>query len=122
MPSPKISTFREITPLIYSWTTPDIPKYDGWEKIGYTEQETADARIAQQASQLSVEKKKLWVAASPVHVRGRRALHRHGLPRLPQAAGRGAGDQAQAHRVAPLRARAEEVAGLLQRLRRPGLP
>ncbi len=60
MPSPKISTFREITPLIYSWMTPDIPKYDGWEKIGYTEQETADARIAQQASQLSVEKKKLW--------------------------------------------------------------
>jgi type II restriction enzyme len=60
MPSPKIRTFREITPLIYSWTTPDIPKYVGWEKIGYTEQESADARIAQQASQLSVDKKKLW--------------------------------------------------------------
>jgi type II restriction enzyme len=60
MPSPKIRTFREITPLIYSWTTPDIPKYAGWEKIGYTEQASADARIAQQASQLSVDKKKLW--------------------------------------------------------------
>jgi type II restriction enzyme len=60
MPSPKIATFREITPLIYSWTTPDIPKYAGWEKIGYTEQKSADARIAQQASQLSVDKKKLW--------------------------------------------------------------
>lgn len=60
MPSPKISTFREITPLVYSWTTPDIPKYDGWEKIGYTEQKSAEARITQQASQLSVEKKKLW--------------------------------------------------------------
>lgn len=60
MPSPKIRAFREITPLIYSWMTPDIPKYAGWEKIGYTEQESADARIAQQASQLSVEKKKLW--------------------------------------------------------------
>jgi len=60
VPSPNISTFREITPLIYSWTTPDVPKYQGWEKIGYTEQESADARIAQQASQLSVEKKKLW--------------------------------------------------------------
>lgn len=60
MPSPKISTFREITPLIYSWQTPDVPKYDGWEKIGYTEQESADARIAQQASQLSVQKQKLW--------------------------------------------------------------
>lgn len=40
--------------------TPDVPKYAGWEKIGYTEQESADARIAQQASQLAVEKKKLW--------------------------------------------------------------
>lgn len=60
MPSPKISTYREIVPLIYSWRTPDIPKYDGWEKIGYTEQESADARIAQQASQLSVEKQKVW--------------------------------------------------------------
>jgi len=58
--SPKINTFREITPLIYSWKTPDIPKYDGWEKIGYTEQESADTRIAQQASQLSVDKQKLW--------------------------------------------------------------
>lgn len=60
MPSPKIRTFREITPFVYSWATPDIPKYAGWEKIGYTEQGSADARIAQQASQLSVEKKKLW--------------------------------------------------------------
>ena len=60
MASPKISTFREITPIVYSWKTSDIPKYDGWEKIGYTEQESADARIAQQASQLSVEKQKVW--------------------------------------------------------------
>lgn len=60
MASPKINTFREIVPYVYSWTTPDIPKYDGWEKIGYTEQESPDARIAQQASQLSVEKRKVW--------------------------------------------------------------
>ena len=52
MPSPKISTYREITPFVYSWRTPDIQKYDGWEKIGYTEQESADKRISQQASQL----------------------------------------------------------------------
>jgi type II restriction enzyme len=58
--SPNITTFREIIPMIYSWTTPDIPKYDGWEKIGYTEQGSADKRIAQQASQLSVQKKVVW--------------------------------------------------------------
>lgn len=61
MDSPQISTFREIIPVVYSWTTPDIPKYQGWEKIGYTEQEGgADARIAQQASQLGITKQKLW--------------------------------------------------------------
>lgn len=60
MPSPKISTYREIVPLIYSWRTPDVPKYDGWEKIGYTEQESADKRIAQQASQMSITKEKVW--------------------------------------------------------------
>lgn len=60
MTSPNISTFREITPLIYSWSTPDIPKYLGWEKIGYTEQESAAKRIAQQASQLSVTKVQNW--------------------------------------------------------------
>lgn len=64
MPNPtnlKINTFHEVIPYIYSWTTPDIPKYEGWEKIGYTEQSGGpDARIAQQASQLSVRKIKLW--------------------------------------------------------------
>lgn len=60
MSSPNINTFREVVPLIYSWRTPDVPKYLGWEKIGYTEQETADTRIAEQASQMSITKEKLW--------------------------------------------------------------
>ena len=60
MSSPNISTYREIIPLIYSWSTPDIPKYNGWEKIGYTEQDSAATRIAQQASQLSVAKVQNW--------------------------------------------------------------
>lgn len=60
MPSPKIDTYREIIPVVYSWRTPDIPKYAGWEKIGYTEQGSADARIAQQASQMSITKEMVW--------------------------------------------------------------
>ena len=61
MTNPKISTFREVVPVVYSWMTPDVPKYEGWEKIGYTEQEGgADVRIAQQASQLGIEKRKVW--------------------------------------------------------------
>ncbi len=60
MPSPEINTYREIRPVIYSWSTPDLPKYAGWEKIGYTEQQTAAERVAQQASQLSIDKKLEW--------------------------------------------------------------
>ncbi|MCI4674586.1 DEAD/DEAH box helicase family protein [Candidatus Mycolicibacterium alkanivorans] len=60
MASPDIRTFREIVPLIYSWKTPDVPKYDGWEKIGYTEQASADTRVAQQASQMSIRKEIVW--------------------------------------------------------------
>lgn len=61
MSRPNIETYRVITPLIYSWSTPDIPKYEGWEKIGYTEQDSADARIGQQASQLAIAKHENWV-------------------------------------------------------------
>lgn len=60
MSSPKIDTFREIVPLVYAWRTPDVPHYAGWEKIGYTEQVSADARIAQQASQMSITQEKVW--------------------------------------------------------------
>ncbi|MFT4260252.1 DEAD/DEAH box helicase [Microbacterium sp.] len=60
MGNPEISTYREITPIIYSWVTDDIPHYSGWEKIGYTEQESAEKRISQQASQLSISQRKLW--------------------------------------------------------------
>lgn len=60
MTSPQIDTFCRINPMVYSWRTPDIPKYDGWEKIGYTGTQTVDDRIAQQASQLQVAKEKVW--------------------------------------------------------------
>ena len=60
MSAPQLSTYREIKPVLYSWSTPDIPKYSGWEKIGYTDQMSAAARIAQQASQMSVAKDINW--------------------------------------------------------------
>lgn len=66
MTNPKLSTYREIIPLIYSWSTPNVPKYDGWEKIGYTEQASAELRISQQASQLNISKITNW---------SRRAIH-----------------------------------------------
>lgn len=60
MTIPRIKTYREITPLVYSWSTPDIPKYNGWEKIGYTEQDSAETRVNQQASQLNINKVINW--------------------------------------------------------------
>lgn len=60
MNAPHLSTYREIKPVIYSWSTPDVPKYNGWEKIGYTDQQTAADRIAQQASQMNVTKDINW--------------------------------------------------------------
>lgn len=60
MTSPHINTFHEVVPYVYSWRTPDILKYEGWEKIGYTEQESVDRRISQQASQLNITKIKVW--------------------------------------------------------------
>ena len=68
MPSPKISTFREITPLIYSWTTPDIPKYDG---LGEDRVHRAgERRRAHRAAGIPAVRREEEgvVAAGPVHV------------------------------------------------------
>ena len=54
-----VDPVHEIDPRIYSWCTPDVSKYVGWEKIGYTIRD-ADVRIAEQASQLRIAKEKLW--------------------------------------------------------------
>ncbi|MBP3222503.1 MAG: GIY-YIG nuclease family protein, partial [Actinomycetaceae bacterium] len=60
--SQRIATTRPIRPMCYGWSTPDIPKYDGWVKIGYTDKQTVEDRVAQQASQLSIAKKIEWSA------------------------------------------------------------
>lgn len=46
--SSKVQTTVPATPMIYSYTTPEIRRHDGWTKIGYTEQDVDD-RIAEQA-------------------------------------------------------------------------
>ena len=43
----KISTAKNVTPMIYAYTTPEIARHDGWTKIGYTEQDV-QTRIKQQ--------------------------------------------------------------------------
>jgi type II restriction enzyme len=56
-----LTPYEELTPLIYAWrvANDEVPRYRGWEKIGYTTQ-SADARIAQQASQMDISQEKIW--------------------------------------------------------------
>ncbi|WP_426594915.1 DEAD/DEAH box helicase [Cellulomonas sp. McL0617] len=98
--SPKIKTFDEVVPMIYSWTTPSVisPGHttsledDGWEKIGYTEG-SVDVRIAQQASQMGafVRKRKLWAYKAQFITEGggwfrdhefHKFLHQQGIKRF----------------------------------------
>lgn len=55
-----ISTSEQIHPKIYAWSTPDIPKYLDWLKIGYTRKQTVEKRVSQQASQLSITQHIEW--------------------------------------------------------------
>ena len=47
MQRPNIKTAKNVTPMIYAYTTPEIARHDGWTKIGYTEQDV-ETRIKQQ--------------------------------------------------------------------------
>ena len=40
-------TARQVVPMIYAYTTPEIARHNGWTKIGYTEQ-SVDKRLKQQ--------------------------------------------------------------------------
>ena len=42
-----LRTARQMVPMIYAYTTPEIARHNGWTKIGYTEQ-SVDKRLKQQ--------------------------------------------------------------------------
>ncbi|MGN0379984.1 MAG: DEAD/DEAH box helicase family protein [Butyrivibrio sp.] len=44
---PDIKTSRQVVPMIYGYSTPEVMRHNGWTKIGYTEQEV-ETRIKQQ--------------------------------------------------------------------------
>ena len=60
MDKPNLYTYRTIVPVIYSWSTPDVPKYKGWEKIGQTRRATAKERVDEQGSQMAITKELNW--------------------------------------------------------------
>ena len=50
MRTPQIKSFKRIIPMIYAYTTPEIPSHRGWTKIGYTANQTVEERIHQQTA------------------------------------------------------------------------
>ncbi len=55
-----LNTSQKVIPMCYAYSTPDIPKYNGWVKIGYTEKQDVDDRIKQQGSEFHITKKEEW--------------------------------------------------------------
>lgn len=55
----KISTTKEVIPVCYAYTTPELRKHDGWTKIGFTERD-ANVRIREQVSTSDVDYKLEW--------------------------------------------------------------
>ena len=47
MNKPNIQTTKQVVPMIYGYSTPEVARHDGWTKIGYTEQDV-ETRIKQQ--------------------------------------------------------------------------
>lgn len=52
--SVKIKTTTKVAPQVYVYQTPDIPKHDGWIKVGYTEKKV-DKRVHEQTDTADVD-------------------------------------------------------------------
>ena len=60
----QIKTTKIVYPQIYSYTLPDLPQYDGAQKIGYTERQNVDDRIREQVHTPAIDLRyiKQWYA------------------------------------------------------------
>ena len=54
MVKPSIQTTKQVVPMIYGYSTPEVMRHNGWTKIGYTEQEV-ETRIKQQTHTADVK-------------------------------------------------------------------
>ncbi|MCF0248442.1 MAG: DEAD/DEAH box helicase family protein [Synergistes sp.] len=55
-----IKTVEKIEPMIYSFSLPEVPSFDGWTKIGYTERQSVEGRVRQQSHTVGVTPKIEW--------------------------------------------------------------
>ena len=56
----EIKTSEKIVPKIYAYSTPEVPKHNGWTKIGYTERDDVMTRIYEQTRTVDVTPKLEW--------------------------------------------------------------
>lgn len=59
MVKPSIQTTKQVVPMIYGYSTPEVIRHNGWTKIGYTEQEV-ETRIKQQTHTADVKWNLEW--------------------------------------------------------------
>lgn len=55
----KIQTATKVTPQCYAYTTPGVPKHNGWTKLGFTERDV-ETRIKEQTHTVGVDYKIHW--------------------------------------------------------------
>ena len=54
-----INTSKQVVPMCYAYTTPEIKRHQGWTKIGFTEQDV-ETRIRQQTQTADIKYKIEW--------------------------------------------------------------
>lgn len=55
----QIKTTAKVIPQCYAYTTPDVPKHNGWTKLGFTERDV-ETRIKEQTHTVGVDYKLWW--------------------------------------------------------------
>ena len=56
----QIHSFARIVPMIYAYNTPGVSYHEGWTKVGYTERQTVEQRIAQQTHTAHIHWELAW--------------------------------------------------------------
>lgn len=59
MNKPNIQTTKQVVPMLYGYSTPEVVRHNGWTKIGYTEQDV-ETRINQQTHTADIRWQLEW--------------------------------------------------------------
>lgn len=59
MNKPNIQTTKQVVPMLYGYSTPEVIRHNGWTKIGYTEQDV-ETRINQQTHTVDIKWRLEW--------------------------------------------------------------